>query len=139
VSNVDVARAFVLSHIDMVQLVANPGDYVDPETLSLVHPEFRSTWIGGAERADYEGIDGFLEGWRNWLEPYTLYEVETEDVIDAGDRVLTPVNVVAVTRRDGVHVRHSPAAVSSYQDGLLVGITFYLDRQEAFAAAGIPG
>lgn len=123
----------------MVQLVANPGDYVDPETLSLVHPELRSTWIGGSQRADYQGIEGFIEGWRNWLEPYTRYEVETEDFIDAGDRVVTLVNVVAVTRHDGVEVRHSPAAVSSYTDGLLAEITFYLDREEAFAAAGIPG
>ena len=37
----------------------------------------------------------------------------------------------ARTHRDGVEVEHSPAAVATVRDGVLVRMRFYLDRDEA--------
>lgn len=120
----------------MVDFVADPLAYVGPERLAVLHPEIRCRWISKAQRTEHQGLAGFVEGWRDWLEPYSRYHLTTEDLVDMGDRVVSFVKVVAVTRHDGVQVSHSPAAVWTFRDGLIVEAAFYLDRDTALAEAG---
>jgi ketosteroid isomerase-like protein len=85
------------------------------------------------------GVDGFAAAWRDWLEPWESYRYEVEDYVDAGGGVIVALaRVRAVTRRDGVEVRHTPAAVCTVRDGQIARVGFYLDRAEALAAAGTP-
>ena len=135
-SNVDVAREVLPGSIELVGFVENPADYFGPDQLALLHPELRSVWIAPAQRIEYEGLLGFVEGWRDWVEPYSRYDLSTEQLIEKGDRVVSLVNVVAVTRHDGVEITHSPAAVWTFRDGLVVEVAFYLEREEALEAAG---
>lgn len=135
-SNLDVIRDVLFSEADMVDFVAQPSEYVGPERLAALHPEIRSAWIAPGQRTEYEGLAGFVEGWRDWVEPYTRYEMSTERLVDRGDRVVSLVNVVAVTRHDRVQITHSPAAVWTFRDGVVVEAEFYLDREQALEAVG---
>jgi hypothetical protein len=83
------------------------------------------------------GLEGLIEGWRDWLEPWASYRMELEEVIDAGDRVLSLIHVTAKTSHDGVEVEHRPAAVWAVEGGVVVAVTFYLDRDQALEAAGL--
>jgi ketosteroid isomerase-like protein len=83
------------------------------------------------------GIQGFAEGWRDWLEPWENYHVQLEGYIDADDDVVSLVRVQAKTARDAVPVEHRPAAVWSVREGKIFRVRFYLDRDEALEAAGL--
>jgi ketosteroid isomerase-like protein len=85
----------------------------------------------------YRGVEGLIEGWRDWLEPYSSYELEVEDLIDGGEAIVTLVHVQAITARDGVPVEHRPAAVWTVRDAKVVRVAFYLDRDHALEAAGL--
>ena len=44
------------------------------------------------EEAEYRGRDGFTEFFANWTEPYDEWDIDVEDLVDAGeDRVLAVV------------------------------------------------
>jgi ketosteroid isomerase-like protein len=83
------------------------------------------------------GLQGFVDGWRDWLEPWESYYIEAEDFIDAGDQVVSLTRVLAQTTRDAVAVEHRPAAVWSLREGKIVRVRFFLDRGEALEAAGL--
>jgi ketosteroid isomerase-like protein len=51
------------------------------------------------------------------------------------EEVQISVHVRARTHRDGVTVEHSPAALATVREGLLVRMRFYLDPDEARADA----
>ena len=83
------------------------------------------------------GLSGLIEAWREWLEPYESYVITREHAEAVGDdQVLMDVRVRARTHRDGVAVEHTPAALATIRDGILVRLRFYLERELARADAG---
>lgn len=90
-------------------------------------------FISGAHEVEnvYRGLEGFIRGWRDWLDPWASYRVDVDAVIEAGDRVLTLIRVRAQTSRDRVAMEHSPAAVWTVEDGRVASIHMYLERAEA--------
>ena len=140
--NVELVRAIWPSEVDVVQLVQLveegelPADVV-AGVASDLEVAFIAQGPQGSETS-YRGVEGLGEGWRDWLEPYQSYWLEVEDFIDAGeDEVLMPARVKAVTRRDGVLIEHSPAAICAVRDRKIARVTFYLDRSEALEAVGL--
>ena len=142
--NVELVRALQPAEADLVEIFLSDSAEVteeyeasDPRFADDFHVEFISA-TPGVMRPSYEGLAGFLAGWREWLQPYASYWMTTEDFIDGGNCVLVLVKVRAKTARDGVRVEHSPAAVWTVADGKATGVRLYLDRDTAFAEAGIP-
>src|SRR5262249_31470724 len=79
-------------------------------------PDFEWAMVGpeytpGARGFEGRGLDEFLAGWRDWIEPYERYEIDVEDTIDAPDCVVTLVRQVATTRTGGVSIEDFGAAV----------------------------
>ena len=89
-----------------------------------------------AERITGQGLDGFVNGWRDWLEAYATYRISVEEYIDAGDKVVVLIKVRATTARDGVVVEHDPAVVWTLANGRVVAVRMYLDREDALREAG---
>ncbi len=51
----------------------------------LAWPDLETTMVGpGGFTGTFQGIDGFREAWQDWLRPFQTYEVEIEDIKDAG-------------------------------------------------------
>lgn len=87
--------------------------------------------------SEFRGIDGFLQGWADWLAPWSSYVVDVEDLVDAGDRILALARLRGETKRDHVCIEHPAAAVVEVRDGKISRIEFHLDRDEAARAAGL--
>jgi ketosteroid isomerase-like protein len=107
---------------------------------SLFHSDFEFTLNTPASfglAQDYSGMEGFVEGWRDWLAPYVSYRIEPLEFVGAGDRVLVPVRVVAKTSRGDVEVEHRPAAVWTLRDGKVRRLDLFLEVDDARAAAGV--
>jgi len=132
-SGVDLVEVFEGGRFKQVPAFADPRGLFDPD--------FESSFIAGESAGSttlsYRGVQGFVEGWREWLAAWESYRLETEDFIDRGDKVVVTVRARARTRRGGVEMQHAPAAVWTLDNGRVVRIEFYLDRAEALKVAGL--
>jgi ketosteroid isomerase-like protein len=127
---VDVAE--VMRSDDPVGALVRRPDVLVPDV--EVRFEARAT---GGPGLSYRGIDGLIEGWRDWLTPWESFRLEVEELVDAGENVVMTARVVARTERHGVELEHRPAAVWTIEHGRIVAIRFYLEHDQAFEYAGL--
>lgn len=142
---VEMVKRIQPSRVDLVELFADDGEGlgVSEEDQERFADDFEVRFISeyttGPTEFDARGADGLAATWQNWLTPFKTYRIELEEVIDAGDNVVTFVRVEARTERDDVLMHHAPAAVWRFSDeGKMVALHFYLDRAEALEAVGLP-
>jgi hypothetical protein len=68
----------------------------------LAEPGFETAMVGpgytSGRRIEYTGFDGFAEAWRDWTSPFDRYEIEVERMIDAGEQVVSLVEMSGKTR-----------------------------------------
>ena len=142
--NVEIVRGIQpAGAIDLVELFEGLDSRVGPEGIDIGaignEADIRFVALGAGPLQDRRltGAEGMIEGWRDWLEPWASYVMETEDVIDADQNVVSLIRVKAKTSHDGVEIEHSPAALWTIEKDTVVAVTFYLDRDQALAAAGL--
>jgi ketosteroid isomerase-like protein len=140
--NVELVQRLQPSDVDLVELFVR-GDIAgvfDPTAADSFAEGFEVRFISktaGDLSAEYRGPEGMVQGWRDWLEPWESYRLVAEELIDAGDDVVAFVRVQGRTARDAVEVEHSPAAIWTIEDGKVVRIRFYLEREDALREAGL--
>jgi ketosteroid isomerase-like protein len=83
---------------------------------------------------EFEGRDGLLVTWADWLGAFARVQIELEEVEEIGDNVLTLVNQIGTTRH-GVALAQPSAAVWKFRGEKLVRVEFHLDREKARASA----
>ncbi len=123
---------------DLVRLMRDGGfgEAVDPTHFAQ---EFSVGFMTpSGPPTEYRGFQGLVEGWRDWLAPWASYEVQVDELVDAGDCVLANVVLRGETQRDAVQIEEPAAAVIKIAGGRITRIEFHLDRREARAAAGLP-
>ncbi|MFL5907756.1 MAG: nuclear transport factor 2 family protein [Solirubrobacterales bacterium] len=108
---------------------------VDPEEIEM-----------DVTRSPIEGLSGVYRGreevayfWSQWLEAWGEQEIEEEELIDAGDQVVTwTASHKFRGRGSGVTVDFPPYAwLVTLRDGKVVRGTLYMDKGEALKAAGL--
>lgn len=133
-----VSRAmFGTTNVDLVPL-ARAGEFaqvVDPTAFAPDAEVFFATPSGPL--TGYRGIEGLIAGWRDWLIPWASFMVDTDEVLDAGERVVALGTLRGRTQHDGVEIQQPGAAVVTIADGKIVRVEFHLDHREALAAAGL--
>jgi ketosteroid isomerase-like protein len=139
--NVELIRSILPEEADLVEALASgdPAGFFVGDA-EVVSPELEVEFTGavsGGTGGQFRGTEGLLEGWRDWLEPWDSYRIHFDEVIDAGENVVTFATVRARTSRYGVEVEHAPAAVWTIRDGNLVAVTFFLERDKALKFAGL--
>jgi ketosteroid isomerase-like protein len=140
--NVEIVKRAEPSGVDMVQLFrgeAAPDPAASGIDVTAFDSAFEAEFIsaGGSMRPTSHGPEALAEAWRDWLEAWESYYLEVEEVLDAGDEVVSLVRVRARTTRDAVAVEHRPAAVWWVREGKIARVRFYLDRDQALEAAGL--
>jgi ketosteroid isomerase-like protein len=140
--NVELVRSFLPDDVDLVEVIRSEDPivaFIGTPTGAVapgVEVVFEATSAGGPAPS-YRGLEGLVEGWREWLTPWDSYHIHFEDFIDAGDDVVVPATVTARTERHGVEFEHRPSSVWRVRDGTVVAIHFFLERAEALKFAGI--
>jgi ketosteroid isomerase-like protein len=99
-----------------------------------VTDDFECVMVGPFEEYRYEGLIGFADAWRDWVEPYSSFFIDIEEMEESDDAVLMLVRQRATTRRDDVELEDTSAALWRFRDGMLSTAEFYLDRDTARAA-----
>ena len=85
----------------------------------------------------YHGHEGVREFWRDALSAFGEVDLEVEELIDAGDRVLAVIREREVGRASGVPVEASHLAVWTLADGKVTRMQIFDDRAKALEAAGL--
>jgi ketosteroid isomerase-like protein len=141
VENVELVRGILPEEADLVEVLGSDDPIAaligDP---NLALPDLEVEFAGtqsGAPSLHYRGLEGLVEGWRDWLEPWESYRLRTEKYIDAGEKVVLLVSVRARTSRDGVEFKHEAAAVWTMRGGMPVAVHFFLEQDDALQFAGL--
>jgi ketosteroid isomerase-like protein len=85
----------------------------------------------------FHGHEGVRQCWREGLSAFSEADLEVEELVDAGDRVLAVIREREVGRASGVSVEATHQAVWTLADRKVVRMQVFDDRQEALEAAGL--
>ena len=82
-------------------------------------------------------FDGFRDAWLDWTSPFETFRIDVDEVIEAGDTVVSLAHQTGRTKTGGVEVETAAAAVMMIRDGRISRIEFHLDQAAALRAAGL--
>ena len=105
----------------------------------VTHPDFvwDTTPFRGMLPEKCVGVDETNRWLAEWLEGFELWTIDVEEVFDAEDRVVAIVRQRASAKHSGPEVEMRFAQVWTFQDGLVVRMEMYADRDAALEAAGL--
>jgi ketosteroid isomerase-like protein len=83
------------------------------------------------------GYEDLLDYWQRWFEPWSEIRWDIEEVIDAGERVLVGLTIVARGEGSGMEITQRSFLVCDFRDGKVVRGGEYLMRDEALEAVGL--
>ena len=133
-----IRNALFPEGVDLVSLAKSDdlAGAVDPDALA---PDLEVAFATpGGPFTEYRGIDGLLDGWRDWLSPWSSFRIHIDELVDGGERVAALVTLSGETHHEHVRIEQPAAAVFSVSAGKIVRVEFHLDQREALAAAGLP-
>jgi uncharacterized protein len=126
--NVEVARrgyeAFKRGNVEATL------EFLDPEIEVHDSPEL-------PDRRIWHGYEGFVANLANMLDIVQGFELEPEEFIDAGDKVLVAVRVRGHGRGSGIAMEDHLLHVWTIRDGKGTRLEVYRDREQAREAAGL--
>jgi ketosteroid isomerase-like protein len=88
-------------------------------------------------RSTFHGHEGVRQFWREMVAGFGIWDLEVEEIIDAGDRVLAVVRDHAEGRASGVWVEAGHVAVWTLSGGKVIRLQTFEDRRPALEAAGL--
>ena len=95
-----------------------------------------STFSGWPERKTYEGTEGAGEFLATWTEPWDNWQLELEELIDAGDdEVLAVLRQRGTSKTTGLEVDMQFAQLWTIRGGKYIRMRMYADPDEARRAA----
>jgi ketosteroid isomerase-like protein len=113
------------------------GDFLE----EIIAPDFvwdMSKFRGWPEQQTYQGIDGARRFVRDWTAAFDEWEVDLEEVHDAGgNKVVGILRQRGRSKSTGVPVDMLLAAVYTLRDGQQTRAELYSDPAEALKAVGL--
>ena len=106
-------------------------DYFDPEIV------WDTSASGMPSAGVYHGHQAVRRFFRDWLAPWSDYEIETRDCIDAGDSVVLVFRQAGTGRGSGVRIERDFFGVWDLKDLKVVRFRLFESREQALEAAGL--
>ena len=106
----------------------------------IMHPDFvwdMSTFRDWPERQTYAGLEGARAFMRDWWEAWEDWELEVEEVLDAGENAVAIVRQRGRSKATGLPVDMRFAMVWAFRDGRQVRMRMYAHPDEALEANGL--
>lgn len=102
--------------------------------------EFNTAGLFPGIESQYRGREGMVEFWTTFIEePWALFRLEVESLVDAGDdRVLALLTFHGTERDSGEEVTTRYAHLASFRGEEVARIDAFTDWDEARRAAGGP-
>ena len=131
-------------NVEIVRRVYDAAARRDSATVfALYRPdvELDASRLGVPGAAGDDGVSHGHEGlrafFREWHEAWGEIEYDYEELIEAGEQVISIVSRHARGRSSGVSVERSFALLWTLRDGKVARVVWFLTRDEALQAAGL--
>jgi ketosteroid isomerase-like protein len=85
----------------------------------------------------YHGFDGLQQVLREWDEAWDDIEYEPKEMVDAGERVASTVQIRGRGRESGIEFDGQATAVFTFRAGKVIRVAWFSSRDEALEAAGL--
>jgi ketosteroid isomerase-like protein len=95
--------------------------------------------LGWPDQQIYAGVEGAMQFNAEWAAAWDDWELEVEDYLDAGERVVVIINQRGRSKATGVPVDMRFAQVWTLRDLQAIRMQMYADVDEALEAVGLPG
>jgi ketosteroid isomerase-like protein len=107
--------------------------------LSLLDPDvnYEDTTLPGHTGETFHGRKGVIRATERWLEHYDSLLIELEQIVDAGDRIVSVQRVRAKSRRTGIEFDGLLAYLWTFRDGKIVHFRSFRDPEQAMEAGGL--
>ena len=89
------------------------------------------------EASTVHGHGALIRWIERWLEAWDDAWDEVDEIVQTGDMVVAAIRVHGRGRRSGMVISQRLFDVFELRDGRVVRVTEYLDRDQAFEAAGV--
>jgi ketosteroid isomerase-like protein len=93
--------------------------------------------LGWPDQQIYSGVEGAMQFNAEWADAWDGWELEVEDYLDAGERVVVIINQRGRSKATGVPVDMRFAQVWTLRDGLATRMQMYGSVDEALEAVGL--
>jgi ketosteroid isomerase-like protein len=87
----------------------------------------------------YHGHEGVLRAAERWIEPFEWLVIELEQIIEAGDRLVSTHRWRAKARHTGIEFDTPLAYVWTFRDGRVVHFRSFLDPEQAIETVSLRG
>ena len=85
----------------------------------------------------YRGHEGIVRAAERWIEPFEWLLIELEQIVDAGDRLVSIHRARSKARYTGIEFNAFVAYVWTFRDGKVIHFRSFLDPDQAIAAADL--
>jgi hypothetical protein len=139
--NVEIVRGVFNPELDWA--AAFRDEELLRENWSLVadsfEPDFETTGVpDGLINTSARGFEGFRQEWSEWLSSWQTWFIEPEKFIPlSGDRVLALAVNRATSKTEGVEMVFMGASIWTLRNGKIRRMELFLEREQAFKAAGL--
>jgi ketosteroid isomerase-like protein len=89
------------------------------------------------DAGEYRGHAGLRRWFEDWSSAWAEFSTESEEMLDAGERVVAVFRLRAKGRGSGAEVERQDAMVFEVRDGKIWRIDYYNNRQQALEAVGL--
>ena len=110
------------------------GDY--ETALALISPEVEVRIVTQGQQG-YRGHEGVAEALRTWTGTWEAYRNELEEIIDAGEHVITVDRQSGRGKGSGLPLTEKFFGVYTIRDDKVVRIEWFTTREQALEAAGL--
>ena len=133
--NVENLRAFLETWSDQ----ALTSSFLQAMDKSLLDPEvaYEDLTLPDHVGEIYRGHEGVVRATERWVEPFEWLFIELEQVIDAGDRLVSIHRVRAKARHTGIELEGPVAYLWTFRDGRVIHFRSYRDPDQALEAVGL--
>jgi ketosteroid isomerase-like protein len=108
-------------------------EFIDPEFEAIAPPEL------SVEPQTYRGREGVKRWFDSFYDAVDEVRIEPEEYIDAGEHVVTPIQIVVKGHESGIEVAQPVTFVWTMRSGRAVRLQPYADKQAALRALGHNG
>ena len=89
------------------------------------------------DQAEYVGLEGVRHWLADWSSAWDEWEIEVEEMIDAGNAVLVLIHHSARGHASGMRMDSHDGMLFTMRDGKVIALDYYTGRERALAAAGL--
>jgi ketosteroid isomerase-like protein len=128
-----------LPEIDMVSGFHDPAYIAEMREFfgGRVTDDFVAVSMVSGVGQEWNGVDGLIDFWQDWLEPWEAYSIEVERIVEGANGVLLEVMQRGKLAGAEHDVETPSAAVYVFREDRLARIEFYLEQAAARESAGV--